>query len=54
MNQHTLQLIITAVIVAACALYVLRSVFFKKTPPRGSGAPCSGSCDSCGRCGGCH
>ena len=57
MNQHTLQLIITAVIVAACALYVVRSVFFKKAPPRGSGATCAGTCgdcSACNRCGGCH
>ena len=57
MNQQTLQLIITAVIVAACALYVVRSVFFKKTPPRGSGATCAGTCgdcSACNRCGGCH
>ena len=53
MNQQTVQLIITAVIVAACALYVLRKVVFKKAPPRGS-APCAGGCDGCGTCGGCH
>ena len=57
MNQHTLQLIITAVIVAACAFYVARKVFFKKAPPSGSGATHAGSCgdcSACSRCGGCH
>ena len=56
MSQQTLQLIITAVIVAVCALYVLRKLFFKKTPPCGSDAACAssgGSCSACGRCGGC-
>ena len=57
MSQQTLQLIITALIVAACAVYVLRKVFFKKAPPRSSGATRTGTCgdcSACGRCGGCH
>ena len=57
MNQQTLQLIITALIVAACAVYVLRKVFFKKAPPRSSGATRAGTCgdcSACSRCGGCH
>ena len=57
MNHSTVQLVITAVIVAACAFYVARKVFFKKAPPSGSGATHAGSCgdcSACSRCGGCH
>ena len=57
MNQHTLQLIITAVIVAACALYVVRKIFFKKAPPSGSNATRAGTCggcSACNHCSGCH
>ena len=57
MNQQTLQLIITALIVAACAGYVARKLFFKKAPPRSSSATRAGTCgdcSACGRCGGCH
>lgn len=51
MNQQTLQLVITAIIVAACALYIVRKLVLKKAPPRSSDTPCNGEC---GRCGGCH
>ena len=57
MNHSTVQLVITAVIVAACALYVARKVFFKRTPPSGSGATRGGTCggcSACNHCSGCH
>ncbi len=51
MHQETVQLIITAAIVAVCAVYVLRKLFFKKTHEAGKPPHCAGDC---GRCGGCH
>ena len=57
MNMPDLQTILTTLIVAACASYVLRKVFFKKTPPGGSNATRTGTCgdcSACSRCGGCH
>ena len=50
MNQQTVQIIITAAIVAACAVYVLRKLFMKKAPKPGAPS-CAGDC---GKCGGCH